>query len=226
MIRNHVLDMEASPQKLSTGGGGPPTFQPYQQQSSSSVQASEDPWFEQQNSPKSSGVANQPPYGGFSNTMGGGPSLYGASNVQVPIMTGLDEFDYDNEPPLLEELGIRFDHIWSKTQAVVNPTKKLRDDIFEDADLAGPLFFCLILGSCLLLAGKVHFGYIYGFSVFGCLGMHMIVNLLHTKVPKCRLSFGLYPLLIHCLIDTICFPQPDILIIHIPTALASAPTTD
>ena len=60
--------------------------------------------------------------------------------------------------------------------------------------------------------------------MFGCLGMHMIVNLLHTKVPKCRLSFGLYPLLIHCLIDTICFPQPDILIIHIPTALAL--TTD
>jgi hypothetical protein len=115
--------------------------------------------------------------------MGGG--TYGAANVQVPMMTGLDEFDYDNEPPLLEELGIRFDHIWSKTQAVVNPTKKLRDDIFEDADLAGPLFFCLILGSCLLLAGKVHFGYIYGFSMFGCLGMHMIVNLLHTKVTKC-----------------------------------------
>ena len=180
--------MEASPQKMNNGGG--PTFQPYQQQqqSSSSAQASEDPWFEQQNSPMSSGTANQPLYGGFNNTMGmgggggGGPSSYGAANVQVPIMSGLDEYDYDNEPPLLEELGIRFDHIWSKTQAVVNPTKKLRDDIFEDADLAGPLFFCLILGSCLLLAGKVHFGYIYGFSMFGCLGMHMIVNLLHTKV--------------------------------------------
>ena len=32
-----------------------------------------------------------------------------------------DVDDYDNEPPLLEELGIRFDHIWSKTQAVINP---------------------------------------------------------------------------------------------------------
>jgi hypothetical protein len=31
--------------------------------------------------------------------------------------------DYLNEPPLLEELGIRFDHIWKKTQAVIIPTK-------------------------------------------------------------------------------------------------------
>ena len=36
---------------------------------------------------------------------------------------GVVEEDYDNEPPLLEELGIRFDHIWSKTQAVVHPFK-------------------------------------------------------------------------------------------------------
>ena len=30
----------------------------------------------------------------------------------------LDE-DYNNEPPLLEEIGIRFDHIWDKTRAVI-----------------------------------------------------------------------------------------------------------
>lgn len=33
------------------------------------------------------------------------------------------EVDYENEPPLLEELGINFDHIWTKTQAVLIPTK-------------------------------------------------------------------------------------------------------
>jgi hypothetical protein len=31
--------------------------------------------------------------------------------------------DYSNEPPLLEELGVRFDHIFIKTQAVILPTK-------------------------------------------------------------------------------------------------------
>ncbi len=121
-------------------------------------------------------------------------------NYGVPPMGPLDDDDYDNEPPLLEELGIRFDHIWTKTQAVVNPLSKLRDDILEDADLAGPIFFALILGSCLLLAGKVHFGYIYGFSMFGCLGMHMIVNLLHQTgldfVMTCSvLGYGLLPVI-------------------------------
>jgi len=33
------------------------------------------------------------------------------------------EEDYENEPPLLEELGIRFDHIWAKTEAVTHPLK-------------------------------------------------------------------------------------------------------
>jgi hypothetical protein len=75
----------------------------------------------------------------------------------------------------------------------------LSENILEDADLAGPLCFCLLFGSCLLLSGKVRivcfsvesaliyiafslqvqFGYIYGFSVFGCLGMHSIINLMH-----------------------------------------------
>lgn len=39
------------------------------------------------------------------------------------VMGYANEEDYDNEPPLLEELGIRTDHIWSKTQAVIHPTK-------------------------------------------------------------------------------------------------------
>lgn len=32
---------------------------------------------------------------------------------------GLDEEDYSNEPPLLEELGINFEHIWRKVYAVL-----------------------------------------------------------------------------------------------------------
>ncbi len=36
-----------------------------------------------------------------------------------------DDEDYENEPPLLEELGINFEHICSKTLAVILPTKKI-----------------------------------------------------------------------------------------------------
>ena len=106
-------------------------------------------------------------------------SSYSANNYTSNNMSmnNTQDEDYDNEPPLLEELGIRFDHILLKTQAVINPTKVLNEHILDDADLAGPLVFCLMLGASLLFAGKVHFGYIYGFSVFGCLGLHTVINL-------------------------------------------------
>ena len=37
---------------------------------------------------------------------------------------GVDE-DYTNEPPLLEELGIHFDHIWLRTLSVLFPNKDI-----------------------------------------------------------------------------------------------------
>jgi len=37
------------------------------------------------------------------------------------------------------------------------------------------------MGSFLLLSGKVHFGYIYGFSVFGCIGMYTVLNLIGER---------------------------------------------
>mmetsp|Transcript_28421 Transcript_28421/g.37159 ORF Transcript_28421/g.37159 Transcript_28421/m.37159 type:complete len:238 (+) Transcript_28421:56-769(+) len=87
--------------------------------------------------------------------------------------------DYDNEPPLLEELGIHFDQILKKTLLVMNPMKEIDYSGFQDsADLAGPLVFCLGFGFCLLFAGKVHFGYVYGFSLFGCFACYLVLNLL------------------------------------------------
>lgn len=39
------------------------------------------------------------------------------------------EYDYENEPPLLEELGVNFDHIRLKTLAVLNPFGSTRADV-------------------------------------------------------------------------------------------------
>lgn len=96
------------------------------------------------------------------------------------------EEDYDNEPPLLEELGVNFPHIFSKSRAVIFPigkhAKSLESGLIEnDADLAGPLAFALGLGGELLLAGKMHFGYVYGFGVSGCLAMTLLLNLLNPN---------------------------------------------
>jgi len=100
-------------------------------------------------------------------------------------MQSMDE-DYENEPPLLEELGVNFPHIYSKSRAVLFPfgkhAKSLESGLIEnDADLAGPLAFALGLGGELLLAGKMHFGYVYGFGVSGCLAMTLLLNLLNPN---------------------------------------------
>jgi hypothetical protein len=96
------------------------------------------------------------------------------------------EEDYENEPPLLEELGVNFPHIYSKSRAVLFPfgkhAKSLESGFIEnDADLAGPLAFALGLGGELLLSGKLHFGYVYGFGVSGCVAMTFLLNLLNPN---------------------------------------------
>ena len=60
----------------------------------------------------------------------------------------------------------------------MNPFKATDSHIMDDTDLAGPLLFCLAFGGLLLLQGKVHFGYIYGFGVLGCACMYAVLNLM------------------------------------------------
>uniref|UniRef100_A0A8C0XEY5 Protein YIPF n=1 Tax=Castor canadensis TaxID=51338 RepID=A0A8C0XEY5_CASCN len=87
---------------------------------------------------------------------------------------------------LLAELGINFDHIWQKTLTVLNPMKSADGSIINETDLTGPILFCLALGATLLPAGKVQFGYMYGMSAIGCLGMHALLNLMSSA----RVSYG------------------------------------
>ncbi|XP_036188626.1 protein YIPF7 isoform X5 [Myotis myotis] len=107
-----------------------------------------------------------------------------------------------------EKLGINFDHIWQKTLTVLNPLKPADGSIMNETDLAGPILFCVALGATLLLvkdsstrfkrvsfpmrflqsaletqkaAGKVQFGYIYGMSGIGCLGIYALLNLMSSS---------------------------------------------
>ncbi|CAN0056410.1 unnamed protein product [Ascophyllum nodosum] len=70
-----------------------------------------------------------------------GPSAGGVGGGSIrgmgrPVLVE-DEEDYENEPPLLVELGINFEHIWSKTLAVILPTKRI--DINYLVSLESPL---------------------------------------------------------------------------------------
>ncbi|XP_052077119.1 protein YIPF5-like [Mytilus californianus] len=119
----------------------------------------------------------------------GDPNAYGGNRDQYSghILTPepVQQYDpnaggenYDEEPPLMEELGINFDHITQKTLAVLNPLKQADHTIMQDTDLAGPLVFCLAFGGTLMLSGKLSFGYIYGIGVVGCLAMYTLLNLM------------------------------------------------
>ncbi|KAF0717783.1 Aste57867_2100 [Aphanomyces stellatus] len=144
--------------------GGQPTYagQGFNQQTHQAPPSAGGPWF-------SGDMGNVPtgtPIAGSMGSLGDqGAATYGGD-------------DFENEPPLMEELGINFEHIWTKTQVVLNPTKEVSEHILDDVDLAGPLVFAFGFGMLLLLSAKIHFGYIYGFGLVGCLAMWTIMNLM------------------------------------------------
>jgi len=90
---------------------------------------------------------------------------------------GFGDDDYDEEP-LLQELGINFQHIRDKTLAVLNIARPVNSHLMDDTDLAGPLVFCLLFGSFLLMSGKLQFGFVYGVAMIGCIGLHMILGMM------------------------------------------------
>ena len=101
--------------------------------------------------------------------------------VPSPKLSEYGPVDFENEPPLLEELGINFEHIFRKTKCVLNPFAKPHESIMHDEDLAGPLVFCIAYGFSLLLMGKIQFGYIYGITALGCLCMYALLNLMSER---------------------------------------------
>ncbi|XP_075226063.1 yip1 domain-containing 1 [Lycorma delicatula] len=64
------------------------------------------------------------------------------------------------------------------TLSVLNPFRTTDASILQDTDMAGPLVFCFAFGGFLLLSGKMHFSYIYGIGVMGCLAMYALLSLM------------------------------------------------
>lgn len=70
-----------------------------------------------------------------------------------PVGGAVGHATFDDEPPLLEELGIDLRHILRKTRSMLTPFAA-DAALCDDADLAGPLVFAAALGVCHLLARK------------------------------------------------------------------------
>ncbi|PVZ98269.1 hypothetical protein BB558_004028 [Smittium angustum] len=106
-------------------------------------------------------------------------SSYGENRmIEISWLSAFGTGGFPDEPPLLEELGVNFNHIKSKTMAVLNPFRRINTDIYQDSDMAGPLLFIVALGTFMLLSGKLQFGYIYGIALMGWIGVYALLNLM------------------------------------------------
>ena len=142
MIKNQfVADPESTPPR-NTGG--------LQMNTNSAANGVDfdDPWYK--SSPQSSPAGGTAPTGFYNQ---GFQQFNPATTTSNQMFTGVQntynaygnpvsgEEDYENEPPLLEELGIRFDHITTKTQAVLYLNKVLNSSFLSFSLLICHYFF-------------------------------------------------------------------------------------
>ncbi|KAK7244921.1 hypothetical protein RIF29_39750 [Crotalaria pallida] len=108
-----------------------------------------------------------------------------ASTSSGPIYTnssssfgGGGSANFEDEEPLLDELGIHPEQIWSKIRSVLNPFR-INHTIHKDSsDLSGPIL--LYMSFCLfqLLAGKIQFGVILGWIVVSSIFLYSVFYML------------------------------------------------
>mmetsp|Transcript_18771 Transcript_18771/g.41908 ORF Transcript_18771/g.41908 Transcript_18771/m.41908 type:complete len:233 (+) Transcript_18771:80-778(+) len=125
-------------------------------------------------------------------------SMQPLARDQTPAVASSDEPDFENEPPILEELGIDPERILLRMKGIAL-FKSVDEAMLQDADLGGPLLIGLALGVCQLLAGKIEFGYIYGLGATGCTGLFLLINAMSPKGldlyrTMSILGYGLIPI--------------------------------
>uniref|UniRef100_A0A1D1Y815 Protein YIP n=1 Tax=Anthurium amnicola TaxID=1678845 RepID=A0A1D1Y815_9ARAE len=113
--------------------------------------------------------------------IGSAPS---SSSFSTPVFGGTSGYysgggaaSFEDEPPLLEELGINTRQIWRKTRSILNPVR-VNTNLHEDADLFGPFLFLMAFGLFQLLAGKLHFGIILGWVTVAAFFLYTVFNML------------------------------------------------
>lgn len=140
-------------------GGGIPVSQP---------RRPSNPPFQPQMRP-----VNNPNLQFMSFDVGSAPSSF----APPPSYRGNSFGAFEDEPPLLEELGINTRLITKKTLNLLNPFR-VNPNLHENADLSGPFLFCIAFGLCQLLAGKLHFGVILGWMTVASLFLYFVFNML------------------------------------------------
>lgn len=116
-------------------------------------------------------------YGGASYAVPAGGGGYGGA--------GGSNSNFEDEPPLLEELGIDVGAIFQKTRAVLFWRFGSRQ--LDDLDMGGALIFVFVLAGLQLLMAKLHFGVTLGWSVvFSILIWFMLRQLIGSDGPEAK----------------------------------------
>ncbi|XP_043815909.1 protein YIPF5 homolog isoform X1 [Manihot esculenta] len=102
---------------------------------------------------------------------------YGAGPIGGGSTLSSGGVNFEDEEPLLDELGIHPDQIWRKTKSILNPFR-VNPTFHKDSDLSGPIFLYLSLCLFQLLAGKIQFGVILGWIVVSSIFLYVVFNML------------------------------------------------
>lgn len=119
--------------------------------------------------------------GGSNGTMSRGQAPPPQAQYYMPTPSVSNEENFDDEPPLHEELGINIPAVLGKMKAVANPFSRIDSTFVDDADMTGPVALCVLLGFAHMFQKKVQFGIIYGQATVGCLAVYFIFNLMSNR---------------------------------------------
>ena len=144
----------------------------------------------------------------------------GAAQYSYSNSVGAGEYgSFDEDGPLLEELGIDVPAIVHRIKAIL--TFRFAACDADSLDLGGPIIFMSIFAMAHLLVGKLHFGYILGWMVVGSILLWFILSSIAAGANDgdadegnqldlyscCSIvGYSLLPLVIHALLSLL-FPR-------------------
>ncbi|XP_072975305.1 uncharacterized protein [Typha angustifolia] len=146
-----------------------------------------------------------------------GSTTASSSSAAAPLFSGGPIYSssaasFEDEPPLLEELGINTRQIWRKTASILNPLR-VNPNLHEDADLSGPFLSLMAFGLFQLLAGKFHFGIILGWVTVASLFLYVVFNMLAGRNGNLDL-YRCLSLVGYCMIPMVIFSAVSLFVPH------------
>ncbi|KAI3995515.1 hypothetical protein MKX01_007317 [Papaver californicum] len=155
-----------------------------------------------------SDVGSAVPSTSFSN-----PVVFGAGTI------GSGGSGFEDELPLLEQLGINSRQIWKKSTSILNPSR-VNSKLHQDADLSGPCLFLIAFGVFQLLAGKLHFGILLGWVTVASLFLYVVFNILAGKIGNLDL-YQCLSLITYCMLPVMISSASSLVCTRLLVELAS-----